>query len=166
MVDGFVPLASLLRDAVAPPEQRRSAAPPDVDEAQCDSCRAAPGAAVAAAIDGLAMMRCAASEALQQAAHAALQRLGEDVIGRELRLAAVDIDRLVRDAVTDFADMEPLAVALSPPDAAGASCALPVHVDRKLAPGDFVVTVRDGALESPLHFRLHVTLQRAAQGYL
>ncbi len=127
-------------------------------------------AAVGSVCAELALMRFAAAEALEGAARRVLCDLAGDVLGRELALAPCNIDALLRRAVAAFTDLEPVSVRVAAEDApllssATVTCAqkelaaLPVRVDPALVSGDFIIEVRDGALESPRAFRLRSTLE-------
>jgi hypothetical protein len=86
--------------------------------------------------------------------------LARDVLARELRTAPADLAALAAAASAAFGAQEPVALVVSPADAASLAevSALPVRVDPALAAGDLVVEVRDGAYESPLRFRLERAL--------
>ncbi len=111
----------------------------------------------------LAHLRLAAREAFERGAARLLEGLAHDVLGRELRLAPADVEALVARALTVFAERGPVAIDLSPADAAAVAdrFGLPLRIDPALGPGDVVVRVRDGSFESPLAFRLAGVLAEA-----
>ena len=112
----------------------------------------------------LALMRLAALESFERAKDALLEALAADVLGRELALAPVDVEALVRRAVARFADLEPVSIAVAPSDAERVHALLPMRIDAALEAGDLIVDVRDGALESTFLFRLQSALDRASAG--
>ncbi len=121
-----------------------------------------PGHPAAHAGADLALLHLAAAEALERRAAALLEGLARDVLARELQLAPVDLHALVATALAAFRDEMPFAFAISPEDADRFEGPLPVRTDPSLRAGDLVVEVRDGALESPLRFRLATVVRRAA----
>lgn len=98
-------------------------------------------------------MHAAALEAFDAARKRVLQGFADEVLARELALGAADIGELTRRALERFARYEPVALVVSPSDAALVSAPLPVRIDPALHGGDLIVEVRDGALESRLAFR-------------
>jgi flagellar biosynthesis/type III secretory pathway protein FliH len=150
--EDFVSLAAILAGggrAPAPAAER--AAPAAVAEP--------PAADVGAE---LARLHLAAAEALERRVARLLEGLARDVLARELQLAPADLRTLAANALAAFRDERPFAFAISPEDADGFEGALPVRADPSLRPGDLVVEVRDGALESHLSFRLATVVRRAA----
>ncbi len=144
--------ASLLRAAPPVEPAAASAAPPRDAEADADA-----GAAV---FEELALLRMAALEAFERASARLLRSLADEVLGRELALAPHDIEALAARALAELRGYEPLALVLSPGDAARVRVPVPVRIDPALRSGDAVVEVRDGALESPAAFRLEALLAR------
>lgn len=169
MDERFIPLAAFVRAASRPAEPRTSAAPA--------AAAAAPAPAAAAArefeprraepphaetVQELALMRLAALEAYERAWRRLLDSLAHEVLARELRLAPPDIAALASRALQAFAEQEPLALVLAPQDAQRVALDLPVRADPALEPGDLVVEVRDGELESRFAFRVRRALEEAA----
>jgi hypothetical protein len=110
----------------------------------------------------LVLMRLAALEAYERARSRLLESLARDVLARELELAPADIAALAKRALEAFAEHEPLTLVLAPQDAGRVAAALPVRVDSALEPGDLVVEVRDGEIESRFLFRARGALEAAA----
>jgi flagellar biosynthesis/type III secretory pathway protein FliH len=109
----------------------------------------------------LALMRLAAIEAFEGLAQRCVRLLASEVLFRELALAPVDLEALVKHALERFAEHAPIAIAVSEADAERVRAPLPIRVDPTLAAGDLVVEVRDGAFEARFAFRLEDALRRA-----
>ena len=165
MDERFIPLAAFVsRTGSLPVAAAPSAAP--------EASRTEPGAplevshttnefAHADAAHELALMRLAAHEAFERAKDSLLTSLAEHVLGREFALAPAHIEALVARVVDASRELEPVSLALNAADMERVRTALPKRIDPSLEPGDFVVEVRDGSLESPLRFRLRAALDRA-----
>jgi flagellar biosynthesis/type III secretory pathway protein FliH len=82
-----------------------------------------------------------------------LRELATDVVGRELRLAGVDIEGLARRLIAERAADGPLRLRVAPAQARVA-CDLPVVVDPTLQPGDAVLECRNGEIDARLSVRL------------
>jgi len=109
-----------------------------------------------------ARLRVAVVEAYERSAASLLAALARDVLARELLLAPADLDALVASALASFAASEPVGLAVSASDAtARLRTSLPVRVDPALRPGDVILELKDGALESSLAFRLSSALVTA-----
>lgn len=109
-------------------------------------------------------MRLAAHEAFERSRVSLLASLAEGVLGRELELAPAELEALVARVVDASRELEPVSLVLSPFDAQRVRTPLRTRVDPSLDPGDFIVELRDGALESPVSFRLRAVLERASLG--
>lgn len=140
-----------------------SVAPASTPEARAGVLPAGPAAgadAIARVGGDLALMRLAACESFERAARDMLVSFAQELLGRELALAPVDVAALLRRAVASFAELEPVHVVVSPEDESrAAAIPLPLRTDPELAAGDFIIAVRDGALESPRSFRLKAILE-------
>lgn len=113
-------------------------------------------------------MRLAAREALERAGRTLLATLADEVLGRELALAPLDLEALVARTLASFDDLEPARIVLSQADAPESDAprlagALPVRTDPALEAGHFIIEVRDGVLDSQHSFRLQTVLARAAE---
>lgn len=108
-------------------------------------------------------MRLAAFEAYERRTVRLLAALADDVLARELRLADCDLAALAARVLAAAGTAEPVVLVVGD-SAAGqlADIGLPVRRDDALGPGDLIVEVRDGALESPLTFRLAGALAASA----
>ena len=115
----------------------------------------------AAVLDELALLRVAAADALRAAMRRALDAFAHDVLARELELAPADVAALAERALVSFAAYEPIGIVACPADAARIAAALPVRADAALAPGDVIVEVRDGAIESTFDLRRDAALDAA-----
>ena len=109
-------------------------------------------------------MRLAAREAFERSKDVLIASLAERVLGRELALAPAELNALVAEVVEGSRELEPVSLVLSVADAERVRTQLRTRIDPALAPGDFVVEVRDGALESSLRFRLQAALEGASLG--
>ncbi len=100
-------------------------------------------------------MRLAAREAFERNTARLLAALADDVLARELRLADCDLAALAARVLAAAGAAEPVVLVVGEPGAAQlADIGLPIRCDAALGPGDLILEVRDGALESPLTFRL------------
>jgi flagellar biosynthesis/type III secretory pathway protein FliH len=159
VAEGFVPFALYLRAVPKQPAPAKpQTTPPQQDEPahEGDVERSVSGLA-----QDVALLRAAAAEAFERRAARLLRALADDVLARELELAAPACERLVQRALAELRELEPLGLRMAPSEADRFRGALPVAADATLAPGDAVVELRDGALESPLRFRLAAVLARA-----
>jgi flagellar biosynthesis/type III secretory pathway protein FliH len=164
VVERFIPLAAFVRAAgragepEAPARAEGAAAPPAPQRAE------PPRAATPhpEALQELALMRSAALEAYERARLRLLEALAHEVLARELLLAPADIALLARRALETFSEAEPLTLVLAPEDAERVALPLPVRADPALEPGDLIVEVRDGELESRFAFRARRALEEAA----
>lgn len=154
MADSFVTLATLLRESPAVPS-----APPVEPASEIALVQA--GFSRAAVVQELALLRLAAREAFERSAAELLHIFAQDVLARELRSAPADLQLLAGRLLAGCGANEPVELVLSPGEAELLQVALPVRADPELAPGDLVVRVREGALESHLEFRLTAALGRA-----
>ncbi len=107
-------------------------------------------------------MRLAAGESFERAVRELLVLFARELLGRELALAPLDVAALLQRAIANFAALEPVHVIVSPEDEnRAAGIPLPLRIDPALAAGDFIIEVRDGALESRRSFRLQAILDCA-----
>jgi flagellar biosynthesis/type III secretory pathway protein FliH len=145
-VSEFVALAAALRApaaSTAPSASSPAAEPPQLETLACDG-----------ALEELARARLAALEAYERGVPRLLEALARDVLGRELLLAPADLTRIAAAARERFGAEEPVALWLSPADAACVAVDLPVRTDPALEPGDLVLEVRDGELDARFSLRL------------
>jgi hypothetical protein len=170
VAEAFVPLAALVRGARAPKEQPAAAATAEtsrlVPTDAADPTHLDVSAAVAPFAGELALMRLAAREALERAGRTLLASFADEVLGRELALAPVDVEALITRTLATFDELEPARVVFSQADAAQIDAprmapALPFRTDPALAAGHFIIEVRDGVLDSQQSFRLQTLLARA-----
>ncbi len=158
MPDAFVPLAAYLR-ASPPCEGPPEAAPPEAVE-----CSNAPddGAAVAAFgafVAQIKRMRAALEEACAARIETLLRDLGAAILGRELRLAPVDIAAIVDAALAGLHDDAPLGVRVHPGDIhALHAMQLPIIPDATLRRGDVTIDVRHGSIDVSLGARFEALL--------
>ncbi len=165
MADGFRSLASVLCErAVASPLAAPAApAPPVIAEVVpvTPGIVASPVAQVASFCTDVALARVAALEAFERGAAALLERLADEVLARELTIAPVDVNALVRRLVAAFDAASPVAIVASPGDAESIDCAVPLRCDPSLAAGDVVLIVRDGTVDARMPLRLRQALREA-----
>jgi flagellar biosynthesis/type III secretory pathway protein FliH len=163
MTEGFRSLASSLREA----RVAAGASVPVVAVAPQTSPPGAPDAVAlpaeyAALCDEIAAARVGVMEAYERSQSRLLETLARDVLARELALAPVDVAALVRRALDELADDEPVAVIVAPADAPAVNPALPVRIDPSLTPGDLVVIVRDGVIDARLALRARRAVREIA----
>ena len=165
MDERFIPLAAYVRGlAVVACTGRESEAPAEAVVApppSSDTPLDAGEFAHADVLGELALVRLAAHEAFERGIASLLASFAERVLGRELALAPAELEALAGQAWDASRELEPLTLALSAVDAERVRTPLPTRIDPSLAAGDFVVELREGALESPLRFRLQAALARA-----
>ncbi len=144
MPERFVSLASLLAE-------RRVPAVPAPETVVAEEPQAAPPPRAASEC---ALFHARLREAFERTHAALLRDLAADVLARELRLAPADVEALARRLLERARDETPVAVRVSPSDRARIALDLPIETDPALRPGDVVLVVRDGTLESTLGVRL------------
>jgi flagellar biosynthesis/type III secretory pathway protein FliH len=93
-------------------------------------------------------------EAVEAAVETLVNDIAAEVLGRELALAPVDIERIVDRVLQRFAEEEPLRVRVHADDAARVTCGVPVVADPRLRPGDAVIELRGGSVDASLGVRL------------
>ena len=102
---------------------------------------------------------------LADAFEAASRRLTADfavaLLGRELELAPVMIERIAARVLAEYWSEEPLRLRVSPFDAPVTVLDLPVVVDPSLRAGDCAVDVADGSHDASLGIRLAAVVERA-----
>ncbi|MBC5799059.1 MAG: hypothetical protein GIX03_00645 [Candidatus Eremiobacteraeota bacterium] len=172
MAEAFIPLAAFVRrprvtGKTCVPAPTAEASPPLPANADAPA-HAVVSAAAAPACGEVALMRLAAREALERAGRTLLATLADEVLGRELALAPLDLEALVARTLASFDDLEPARIVLSQADAPESDAprlagALPVRTDPALEAGHFIIEVRDGVLDSQHSFRLQTVLARAAE---
>jgi hypothetical protein len=112
-------------------------------------------------LNELTLLRVAAFEALERVKVRWLERFAADVSARELALAPVDLQALAERVVLESGDLEPVALIVNALDAESIRAPFPIRIDPSLGPGDLIVEVRDGALESRFSFRAQAALEYA-----
>ncbi len=101
------------------------------------------------------LFRARVAEAVDLAAATLLQDIAADVVGRELELAPVAIERIVDRALARYLAEEPLRVRVHPDDAAALRDApIAVEADPRLRRGDAAVDLRNGTVDASLGVRL------------
>ncbi|MFN2461985.1 MAG: FliH/SctL family protein [Candidatus Velthaea sp.] len=143
----FIPLGEWLR----PPEPTR----PLAAEEPCalpPSAAAAPRD-IANAVRDARVFRAALADAFDGMLERVLRDVGTAVLARELQLAPVDIEALVRTLVRERCTEAPVRVRVAPADAA-IRCGIPVVVDATLEPGDAILEVAHGTIDARLGVRL------------
>ncbi len=158
MPDAFVPLAAYLRADPPPRENLPEAAPPEAAE-----CGTAPDDAAAAAFGAfvaqIKRMRAALEDACAARIEIFTRDLGATILGRELRLAPVDIAAIIDDALAELRRDLPLGVRVHPDDLhALHPMQLPVIPDAKLRRGDVAIDVRHGSIDVSLGARFEALL--------
>jgi flagellar biosynthesis/type III secretory pathway protein FliH len=99
------------------------------------------------------LFRAALADAFDALAAELIRALAADVLGRELKLAPVDVALLARRLVAERRADEPLALRVCPADA-HIACELPLIPDPELQPGDAVLVCRNGEIDARLTIRL------------
>lgn len=110
------------------------------------------------------LFRARLEDELAIALDALLSDVAAEVLGRELRLGAVDLQRIVSAAIARYAHEEPLRVRVHPDDAEPlAELALGIVCDENLRRGDAVLELRSGTIDATLGTRLETLLHKAAE---
>lgn len=108
------------------------------------------------------LFRARLEDELAIALDALLPDVVADVLGRELRLGAIDLQRIVGAAIARYAHEEPLRVRVHPDDAESvAELALGIVCDENLRRGDAVLELRSGTMDATLGTRLETLLHEA-----
>jgi hypothetical protein len=113
------------------------------------SARAEPAAAIREA----RLFRAALADAFDLLADSLAHRLAQEVLGRELQLAPVDLQEIAARVFDRAMGAEPLRLRVSAADAAVA-VELPVVIDGALAAGDAILECRSGGIDARLTVRL------------
>jgi flagellar biosynthesis/type III secretory pathway protein FliH len=172
----FISLAELLRSAIPVPASAVSAiveplapAPaPEPPPAQHSVPRVAFAGADACACDYAAALRdarifrAALADAFASLAAELLDRLGAEVLGRELRLTPADVETIARRILLERRSDEPLRLRVAEADS-GVACEVPVVVDPALAPGDAVLECRSGNIDARLAVRFAAVVAEASR---
>ncbi len=132
-----------------------------LDETALAGPHAEPAALRAAFAHELLLARCAALEAYERAVPRLLERLAQDVLGRELRLAPANLQTIANRVRRAFAAEEPVALVVSHAAALSGISGLPVRVDPSLAAEDLIVEVCDGELEARFAIRVRHAVREA-----
>lgn len=110
------------------------------------------------------IFRARLEDELAIALDALLPDVAADVLGRELRLQAPDLARIVGAAVQRYAHEEPLRIRVHPIDRDSlADVAVAVVCDSDLRRGDVVLELRSGTIDATLGARLETLLQKSAK---
>ena len=160
MPDRFVPLLEYLRrdeppSAAPMPEAfEEQACEPEIEEV--DECDAAFGAF----ISQVKRARAALADACAALMEELTRDIGAAVLGRELRLAPVDISAIVEAALERVRGDLPVAVRVHPDDlAALGAIDLRAVADPTLRRGDAAIDVRHGSIDVSLGARLEALLE-------
>jgi len=161
MPDAFVPLATYLRPDPSPCDSSPEAALPEAALAEYST--AADGAAAAAAFGAfvaqIKRMRAALEDACAARSETFMRDLGATILGRELRLAPVELAAIVDDALAELRRDFPLRVRAHPDDLEGLhACELPTVADAELRRGDVTIDVRHGSIDASLGARFEALL--------
>ena len=109
------------------------------------------------------LFRARVAEAVDLAAATLLQDIAADVVGRELELAPVAIERIVDRALARYLAEEPLRIRVHPDDAAALREApIAVEADPRLRRGDAAVDLRNGTVDASLGVRLDEAVRALA----
>ena len=157
--EGFRGLSSILRPAMLRPAFDADAAPmPPIAEP------AAPHEAESVELlREVRLFRARVAEAVDLAIATLLQDIAADVVGRELELAPVAIERIVDRALARYLAEEPLRIRVHPDDAAALREApIAVEADPRLRRGDAAVDLRNGTVDASLGVRLDEAVRALA----
>jgi hypothetical protein len=104
--------------------------------------------------------RTLALEHLEHSLDSVLKDIVEEVVGREISLAPVDIENIVQRALRQFERQGPVRLRVAPADVLRVQTELPIVADAGLTQGDLVIEVRDGEITSRLAVRLSCAMSR------
>jgi len=159
MPDAFVPLAAYLFPDPPRCDSTPEAAPPEAVECSSAPDDAAAAAAFGAFVAQIKRMRAALEDACSARIEIFTRDLGATILGRELRLAPVDIAAIVDDALAELRRDLPLGIRVHPDDLhALHTMQLPVIPDAKLRRGDVAIDVRHGSIDVSLGARFEALL--------
>ena len=86
--------------------------------------------------------------------HELLERFADVVLGRELTMEPVAVERLAERLWASTIELGPIAVRLHPDDVALLATRLPTREDPTLERGDLVLEIRDGEIDARYAVRL------------
>ncbi len=148
--------------ALAPPAPSEPLAPPAAPPpADASSFRAEP-AEYRAALRDARLFRAALADSFDGLLDTLLDALAVEVLGRELRLAAVDLRSLADRLILERRADEPLRLRVAPADLP-LGCDLTVIADPELRPGDAILECRSGEIDARLQVRLASVLAALEQ---
>lgn len=162
MFDEFVPFAHYLRPL--PPEPVAFAGAMPAKGADIGDPTDELVAEYAMALSAVRRFRAGLADALDAAVAELLAEIAENVLARELRLAAADVAAIIAKTRERFLCEGVVSVRVHPRDfdALGALEVDAVFDDR-LAPGDVIAEVRSGTIDLRLRTRLEIALAACAQ---
>jgi hypothetical protein len=112
------------------------------------------------ALHEIERFRAFALDAVERSLGRLVASLAEEVLGRELKLAPVDLQEITNRALRRYDREGPVRVRVSTVDLAAIKTELPVVADADLREGDLIVEVRDGTLDARMSVRLDCVLRR------
>ena len=162
----FISLADLLRPPVplvatpvdVEPPIAEPPAMPTLDDATLPRRDESTNHELVAALRETRLFRARLADAFEGARQRLLRELATDVLARELRVAACDLDALARRII---AEAPFVRIRVAPSDVATISGA-PVVADTELDAGDAIVELIGGGLDARLGVRLAAVLEAFA----
>ncbi|HEY8297207.1 MAG TPA: FliH/SctL family protein [Candidatus Baltobacteraceae bacterium] len=157
----FQTLASLLRPQTADVANQPDKAEPAVEVQPPDRVQPEPPELEEAARE-IRLFHAHVREALDRAVERLVCEIATDVVARELRLAPVEIERIVDRVSREFFAEEPIRVCLHPDDVLSVlTHDVALVADRTLRRGDVRLEVRNGSIDASLGVRLAGVVERA-----
>jgi hypothetical protein len=114
-------------------------------------------------VEEAALLRLRVVESFERMRKRLLRSFAEEVLARELKSQAADIEAIAQRLLASFADELPISIRVAPEDVARLHVDLPVCVDATLRSGDIVIAFSDGHIESPLHLRAELLVSEIAR---
>lgn len=148
---GFMPLAVFLRPPRAASSETQALPPQPAPNPLPDEYAQALGAA--------RRFHAGLRDALEMALEECLQRIAQDVLARELRLAPADVGEIVKAALDSCTAQDLLSIRAHPADLeALRAFDLELVGDCSLRQGDIVLVLRSGTIDLTLSARLEAAL--------
>jgi flagellar biosynthesis/type III secretory pathway protein FliH len=113
-----------------------------------------------AALEEIERFRAFALDTVERSMGGLLAAFAQEVLGRELALAPVDLNEIAQRALRRYEREGPVRIRVAPADVGNVKTELPIVVDADLREGDLIVEVRDGMLDARMNVRYDCMMRR------